>query len=139
MQWCHQSLLLLILKKGTSNLLFSSSHVPEEERKMGFFSPNFDGFCASHAKEESCNINVQAQSSIASNQDSFPADMSKTDTNVQLNGCRASSRPGGIGSSLLQTSSDDFSHQILIDDVLCVTCKQLLFRPVVLNCGHGNG
>lgn len=27
--------------------------------------------------------------------------------------------------------------QISVEDVLCAACKQLLFRPVVLNCGHG--
>lgn len=27
--------------------------------------------------------------------------------------------------------------QISIGDVLCVACKQLLLRPTVLHCGHG--
>ncbi|XP_062078720.1 E3 ubiquitin-protein ligase PRT1 isoform X2 [Humulus lupulus] len=26
--------------------------------------------------------------------------------------------------------------QVTVEDVLCATCKQLLFRPMVLNCGH---
>lgn len=28
--------------------------------------------------------------------------------------------------------------EVLITDLLCTVCKQLLYRPVVLNCGHGN-
>lgn len=28
-------------------------------------------------------------------------------------------------------------EQISVSDVLCSACKELLFRPVVLNCGHG--
>lgn len=30
------------------------------------------------------------------------------------------------------------SKQISVADVLCAACKELLFRPVALNCGHGN-
>lgn len=33
---------------------------------------------------------------------------------------------------------DRSSETILMSDVLCPACKQLLHRPVVLNCGHGN-
>lgn len=29
------------------------------------------------------------------------------------------------------------SNQISKDDLLCSACKELLVRPVVLNCGHG--
>jgi len=28
-------------------------------------------------------------------------------------------------------------QQVSVDDVLCVVCKELLFQPAVLNCGHG--
>lgn len=28
--------------------------------------------------------------------------------------------------------------EVLMTDLLCAVCKQLLYRPVVLNCGHGN-
>lgn len=114
-----QMLHALLLKMYPVTYKRREKQTLEEEEKMGFFSPNFDDLGASHAKEESCNINVQ--SSIASNQD---------------NGCGASSTAGGIDDSLLQTSSNDISPTILIADVLCATCKQLLFRPAVLNCGH---
>lgn len=33
-------------------------------------------------------------------------------------------------------SSAENCKQVTVADVLCTACKQLLFRPVVLNCGH---
>ncbi|XP_071738107.1 E3 ubiquitin-protein ligase PRT1-like isoform X2 [Rutidosis leptorrhynchoides] len=36
----------------------------------------------------------------------------------------------------LTETSDRTCNQVSVSDVLCVGCKQLLYRPVVLNCGH---
>lgn len=41
------------------------------------------------------------------------------------------------GKKLPPNELNDNCKQILIVDVLCTACKQLLIRPVVLNCGHG--
>lgn len=38
---------------------------------------------------------------------------------------------------LQQRISSVNCHQISVCDVLCTLCKELLFRPIVLNCGHG--
>lgn len=35
------------------------------------------------------------------------------------------------------TSSDEISKNVAVNDLLCGICKELLYRPVVLNCGHG--
>lgn len=32
---------------------------------------------------------------------------------------------------------EKYCKKVSVADVLCMECKQLLFRPVVLNCGHG--
>lgn len=32
---------------------------------------------------------------------------------------------------------EDCYKQVNITDLLCAICKELLYRPVVLNCGHG--
>lgn len=29
-------------------------------------------------------------------------------------------------------------NRLSVDDLSCAACKKLLFKPVVLNCGHGN-
>lgn len=31
----------------------------------------------------------------------------------------------------------NIQQKISVADVMCTMCKQLLFHPVVLNCGHG--
>ncbi|XP_057534826.1 E3 ubiquitin-protein ligase PRT1 [Amaranthus tricolor] len=45
-----------------------------------------------------------------------------------------SSKMASNGSSAADV--DRSSETILMSDVLCPACKQLLYRPVVLNCGH---
>lgn len=48
-----------------------------------------------------------------------------------------------VPSSSSQTTSTKadseviFANKVLMTDVQCAVCKQLLCRPVVLNCGHG--
>lgn len=29
-------------------------------------------------------------------------------------------------------------NRVSVDDLSCAACKKMLFKPVVLNCGHGN-
>lgn len=116
----------LIIKMYPATYKRRANQILEEEKKMDRFSPNFDHFCTSHAKEESCYINIQAQSSLIST-----PEIHKTDSCIQYNNHKASNTV-----IELPTTCTDISNQILIEDVLCATCKQLLFRPVVLNCGH---
>lgn len=123
---CHM-LHALLLKMYPATYKMRANQILEEEKKMHFFSPTLNDFCASH----SCDINAQGWSSISSSQDNFPPDIYKIDAYVQRNNCRPSSTASGF-----QTICNDISHPTLIDDLLCVTCKQLLFRPVVINCGH---
>lgn len=126
--------------------LLLPSHAAEQEKEIGFFSPQFD---------------VQAWSSQA-NQDSnilgdsacegLSANMEKTvsDSFIQNNGT-AISKATDCGNyeamenvtdqaknCLLSQQQSGSSTQISVADVLCAACKELLFRPVVLNCGHGN-
>ncbi|KAK3013429.1 hypothetical protein RJ639_010241 [Escallonia herrerae] len=42
-----------------------------------------------------------------------------------------------VGEKLWQRNYNGSCKQVSVGDVLCASCKQLLFRPVVLNCGHG--
>ena len=43
-----------------------------------------------------------------------------------------------VKNSLLSHQQSGSSQQISVADVLCAACKDLVFRPVVVNCGHGN-
>ncbi|XP_021907222.1 E3 ubiquitin-protein ligase PRT1 isoform X2 [Carica papaya] len=40
------------------------------------------------------------------------------------------------GNKLCQNKINGIPEQISVADLLCAACKQLLFHPVVLNCGH---
>ncbi|KAE8676270.1 Proteolysis 1, putative isoform 2 [Hibiscus syriacus] len=97
-------------------LLFAT----EEEKKRDCFSPEFsDHACGSEADGE---INHLRSSSKPSN---F-SDSSST-SKEELN------KPVGHIESCVSVEEKD---QISVADVLCTACKQLLFRPIVLICGH---
>ncbi|XP_040365676.1 E3 ubiquitin-protein ligase PRT1 isoform X2 [Rosa chinensis] len=119
----------------------------EEEKKTGYFSPQLD---------------VQAWSSQANQDSNIPGDSVSKELSASmqetvfdsynLNNAIAVSRPADGGDyegmenvteqvkyPLLSQQQSGSPKQISVADVLCAACKQLLFRPVVLNCGHGEG
>ncbi|WCJ38088.1 E3 ubiquitin-protein ligase PRT1 [Euphorbia peplus] len=87
----------------------------EEEKKMGYFSPQFDPNAhGSHAhKEDELHDHLHPTSTI-SNSNSL-------------------SKPCSTGNE----ESNGSCKELSLTDVECTSCKQLLFRPVFLNCGHG--
>ncbi|XP_057508309.1 E3 ubiquitin-protein ligase PRT1-like isoform X1 [Actinidia eriantha] len=134
-----------------------------EEKELGVFSPNVgDLLCALHAKKESKVLDVQAQSSTSSsNGEQLSTNLSfirKTEpcanmeqpefiALVQDNSPTIpqqitaesfeSSRIDDVKvNNLSQRSSSKICQHVSIVDVLCALCKQLLFRPAALNCGH---
>ncbi|KAK9053363.1 hypothetical protein SSX86_029996 [Deinandra increscens subsp. villosa] len=86
----------------------------EKHSTLGF-SLDIDSLVTS---EEINNLKNVGQSSNSSFEDEFSVDVYNT---------RAKK---------LKESSSRTYKQISVSDVLCAACKQLLFRPVVLNCGH---
>ncbi|GFY99500.1 proteolysis 1 [Actinidia rufa] len=136
-----------------------------EEKELGVFSPNVgDLLCASHAKKESKVLDAQAQSSTFSSngkqlstnlpsirkrepcanmeQPEFIAlvqDNSPTIPKQITAESFESTRIDGVKvNNLSQRSSSKICQHVSIVDVLCALCKQLLFRPAALNCGHGS-
>lgn len=80
----------------------------EREKVLGTSSPQFENYLAvSHGGEQ------------------MP---SQCHTMVQGEDNSATTTTG------IPTNSSD---QITVNDLLCSICKELLCRPVVLNCGHG--
>ncbi|XP_065875904.1 E3 ubiquitin-protein ligase PRT1-like isoform X2 [Euphorbia lathyris] len=87
----------------------------EEEKKRGFFSPQFDSNAhGSHAHKEHELSNHLHSSCTISKSNSFSKPCST-----------GNEEPNGSGKELSMI------------DVECTSCKQLLFHPVFLNCGHG--
>lgn len=44
---------------------------------------------------------------------------------------------GSQNTSKKNDSKVELTNKVLVTDLQCVVCKQLLYRPLVLNCGHG--
>ncbi|XP_058207087.1 E3 ubiquitin-protein ligase PRT1-like isoform X2 [Rhododendron vialii] len=100
------------------------THILEEEKKTGCFSPKVDDLlCASHTKEELNHLDDQDNSTSMPKQ--ITAESFKSTCTF---GVKENYSPQG--------SCNKISGQVSIVDVSCATCKQLLFRPTVLNCGH---
>lgn len=116
----------------------------EQEKEIGLFSPQFDVQAwSSQANQDSNILGDSACEGLCAN-------MEKTvsDSFIQNNGT-AISKATDCGNyeamenvtdqaknCLLSQQQSGSSTQISVADVLCAACKELLFRPVVLNCGH---
>ncbi|KAF2296441.1 hypothetical protein GH714_038018 [Hevea brasiliensis] len=87
-----------------------------EEKEMALFSPQFDcNACRSHANQEYGHLRDPERAST---------------TSLEPNSCSES-----CSSSKREPNGN--CKMVSITDVQCTACKQLLFHPVVLNCGHG--
>ncbi|KAB2600460.1 E3 ubiquitin-protein ligase PRT1-like [Pyrus ussuriensis x Pyrus communis] len=96
--------------------------VEEEEKEVGFFSPQFDNSLSGSHRIEESNIlgNVHSK-----NSESCSSGNEATGNAAIQEGC---SRDCNLGNG---------THQrVSVSDLLCAACKNLLFQPVVLNCGH---
>lgn len=118
--------------------LLLPSHAAEQEKETGFFSPQFDVQAwSSQANQDSNILGDSACEGLCAN-------MEKTvsDSFIQNNGTAISkameNATDQVKNCLLSQQQSGSSKQISAADVLCAACKELLFRPVVLNCGHGN-
>lgn len=119
----------------------------EEEKKSGFYSPQFDpDTCESQAKfghsvipSSSSNMNLTSNScnvgpSECMEQTGFTTHEGDEGT-VYSDG-----KPDIIGTPAkekkLPQEELSLQQKLTVADVTCTMCKQLLFHPVVLNCGH---
>ncbi|XP_027360450.1 E3 ubiquitin-protein ligase PRT1-like isoform X2 [Abrus precatorius] len=126
----------------------------EKEEDMGCFSPQFDACtCGSQVVSDhpgispSCNIKNSVSNSCSiesfgsmeqSGSATHKGDEDSQGTTIYSE--HSSDRtPEVIGTpddEKKLRNNDHNQQEILIADVMCTMCKQLLFHPVVLNCGH---
>ncbi|KAL5990414.1 hypothetical protein ACLOJK_011314 [Asimina triloba] len=90
---------------------FSETCLPEETNSCGTVQP-LD--CNSH-----CHGNITA----------IPENIYPENTDQKISSKENNLSESGPEKRLCKT--------IILADVLCISCKQMLFRPTVLNCGHG--
>lgn len=120
---------------------------------MGCFSPQFDdATCVSEAKfddsgsSSSCNtVNVVSNQLTTGSSASMEESGSATHNQDEGTTCSkhiSEGTPEAVGTLSVEGKKlPQIKHhgqqKISFSDVMCAACKQLLFRPVVLNCGHG--
>ncbi|KAK7338925.1 hypothetical protein VNO77_19559 [Canavalia gladiata] len=141
----------LLLKIYTVPYKRRESQILEEENKSGFYSPQFDpNTCESQAKfghssipssssimnltPKSCNVGTpecmeQSGSTAFQGDEGFCYYEHSSDGKPDVNGT-----PVEVKNLPQQELS--LHQKISVADVTCTMCKQLLFHPVVLNCGH---
>ncbi|KAK7389421.1 hypothetical protein VNO78_24452 [Psophocarpus tetragonolobus] len=124
----------------------------EEEEKMGDFSPQFDAYTGGSQVVfdqlgRSLGHAIKSPVSNSCNLESFKymeksgSATLKGNEGMTVYSEHTSSRtPEVIGipddGKKLHQNKHNRKQKILIADVTCSMCKQLLFHPVVLNCGH---
>ncbi|XWS09130.1 hypothetical protein CRYUN_Cryun40dG0059600 [Craigia yunnanensis] len=132
--------------------------VREEEKRAGRFSLQFDQnlvepkLCENsdvlgnnntlahlqmNLLSESCSKDWESSSFMDSpktmqNEKCIPIKLTASSKNPEI----ASNAPNQEKSWLRDEFENKDQKVVSIDDLLCAACKRLLFRPVVLNCGH---
>ncbi|XP_023767284.1 E3 ubiquitin-protein ligase PRT1 isoform X2 [Lactuca sativa] len=98
----------VLLKLYPKDYQIRETQVKEDEKTRGTFSPQFENYLTVS------NNNKQGE-----------------DCSVE-----ESLEPDKCTKGTPTTSSDEISKNVAVNDLLCGICKELLYRPVVLNCGH---
>lgn len=134
-------------------------HIPEEEMRKRVFSPQFDTLSCGYPNQESNNMSNPVHSCTTSAQHESSSDprdnrngepwankaqlessslFQENDTTKFNQNCNENTEVTKVVHSREENLPPDGNlKQILLADVLCAACNQLLFHPVVLNCGHG--
>lgn len=119
--------------------------IAEEENRLGCFSPQFDDntygslakqelHCISNSACEASHVSSEQLESISQVQDSCTSTPAEApDENNEVTGTVVDNKKDS-----LKKQGSGNCELVTVSDVLCVECKQLLFNPVALNCGHGN-
>ncbi|KAJ0957887.1 putative transcription factor C2H2 family [Helianthus annuus] len=123
--WLLHSVLLKLYPKAYQ---IRESQVTETEKTNGTSSPQFENYLAvSHGSEQmasQCRTTVQGKD-CSGRESSEPVRFENNSTTATTG---------------IHTNSSDqvdrCNKQISMNDLLCAVCKELLCRPVVLNCGH---
>lgn len=118
------------------------SQTLEEEKETGYFSPQFNYQACYHRGDPVLFSAVDFESNSSS--DPISTREGEPCTKLEPSMSRSVVQDSGActpiemsdGNSNDEAIQEKNCKQISVNDVLCLVCKQLLFRPVVLNCGH---
>ncbi|KAF5480938.1 hypothetical protein F2P56_001641 [Juglans regia] len=140
-----QMLHLLLLKEYPIAYKRRENQILEEEKETGIFSPQFNSQAYNHGGDPASlsimDFESKSPSDSLSTRKGEPyanLELLNSDSQVQDDGVCALIEIRNGNSEVIGNVSlkENTSKQVSVSDVLCLACKQLLLRPVVLNCGH---
>ncbi|KAK6145839.1 hypothetical protein DH2020_019708 [Rehmannia glutinosa] len=112
---------VLLLKLYPSAYKRKERQVAEEEKQYGHASPECDGSLTDSQFGDHSIIQENSKST-------FPGEVNTTTIPTTSSSHTITNKANGVV---------EHSNQALVTDLQCAVCKNLLCRPVVLNCGHG--
>ncbi|XP_022148101.1 E3 ubiquitin-protein ligase PRT1 isoform X2 [Momordica charantia] len=115
---------LLILKIFPVAYKKRENQILEEEKIMGYFSPQFDALAC----------DSQAGKKVEHSEDSANGELKTNTNNDKVVAERILEENSAVVGPYGQKTQNH--EKVSVADLLCRACTQLLFRPVVLNCGH---
>ncbi|XP_015892584.3 E3 ubiquitin-protein ligase PRT1 [Ziziphus jujuba] len=114
--------------------------VLEEEKENDCFSPQLDAHAHNLQADQDLENPACKESSATMKQLDSISHISDNGTTVPEQGTNGNPEATGIAididKNFPQNQHSGNCKQISVADVLCAACKQMLFCPVVLNCGH---
>ncbi|KAF6175789.1 hypothetical protein GIB67_036254, partial [Kingdonia uniflora] len=130
----------IVFSRFESSIKYTGQ-IKEEEKKDECFSPQFDNYLANFHNSKDLIIHTCSTANINS-----PTIVEHGNINLSFSD-KTTVFPGETNSRHLEatnalvveenTSQKGRDHEaVFVSDVLCIACKQILFRPTVLNCGH---
>ncbi|CAA0823877.1 E3 ubiquitin-protein ligase PRT1 [Striga hermonthica] len=129
-----QILHLLLLKMYPVAYKRRENQTLDEEKDMGYSSPQINGPAHELQHEEvaikPCGATVAVQSG------SFNADTGLKNLSDLRNDIAAVSDATAEKRNSNLIHGNGICNKVSVDDVLCGSCKHMLARPIVLNCGH---
>ncbi|KAK7395373.1 hypothetical protein VNO78_15925 [Psophocarpus tetragonolobus] len=140
-----QLLHFLLLKVYTVAYKRRENQTLEEEKKSGFYSPQFDPYtCESQAKfghsvipSSPSIMNLTPNSYNVGTSECMEHSGSTAHVGGTVNSDEEHDIIGSpAGGKKFRQEELSLQQKLSVADVTCTMCKQLLFRPVVLNCGH---
>ncbi|GLU07913.1 hypothetical protein SLE2022_248520 [Rubroshorea leprosula] len=136
----------LLLKTYPLAYKIREKQILEEEKKIDIFSPQFDGLgCESHVEGEFYQLEGPTHSSTIDFESNSCVDKGSASDGISINVRQLESHNDAAivrketsyrNSNGTKSLACEEKEEVLVADLLCAACKQLLYCPVVLNCGH---
>ncbi|KAL3517794.1 hypothetical protein ACH5RR_020383 [Cinchona calisaya] len=150
-----QMLHFLLLKMYPVTYRRREIQILEDEKELGCFSPQFNGpVCTPQSEQELNNVDSSQRSEISSldlsndpscssngvvlfNGEQLQSGLTgQENLRTSMGGIEATNTIVDHGDKLHHRSANGACQTISVDDALCTLCNRLIYRPVVLNCGH---